>query len=130
MHAQIAHAAGTGQSETLEGSIMALRHDPGFIRNSWRVRTQTNKVATHFQHTLILLKFLRNDVAEDAAFLLFEVIASGSQLVEHTPRHESGRSELGGGMFEFLSSTGSVILEDADVLEASVALQVLNPMRD
>src|SRR5205809_5915390 len=105
---------------------MASGHDPGFIRNARCVWTEGNKVATHFQHTLVLLKFLRNDIAEDAAFLLLEVIASCSQLIEHAPRHKGGRRELGGGMFEFLSSTGSVIFEDADVLEASVALQVLN----
>src|SRR2546423_15682803 len=109
---------------------MASRHDPGFIGNPRRVGTQRNKVATHFQHTLVLLKFLRNDVAEDAAFLLLEVIAPSPQLIEHAARHESGRSELSGGMFEFLSSTGSVILEDADVLEASVPLQILNSVGD
>src|SRR5712692_2831649 len=107
---------------------MASRHDPGFIGNPRRVRAQGNKVATHFQHTLVLLKFLRNDVAEDAAFLLLEIIAPGSQLIEHSARHESGRSELSRGMFELLPSAGSVILEDADVLEASVAFQILNSM--
>src|SRR2546430_17165753 len=76
----------------------------------------------------ILLKFLRNDVAKNAAFLLLEVITSGSQLIEHATRHESGGSELGGWMFEFLPSTGSVNFEDADVLQASVALRGLNSM--
>ena len=32
-------------------------------------------------------------------------------------------------MLKFLSGIGSVILEDADVLEARIALQVLNAMR-
>src|SRR6476661_5798369 len=99
---------------------MALRHNPGFVGNARGVRAQRDKVTTHLQHTLVLAKFLRNDVAENAAFLLLEVIAPGAQLVEHTTRHESGRSELGCGMFEFLPGTGSVIFEDADVLEAPV----------
>ena len=107
---------------------MASRHDPGFIGNPRRVRAQGNKVASHFQHALILLQFLRNDVAEDTAFLLLEVIAAGSQLIEHAPRHEGGRGELGCRMFELLPSAGSVILEDADVFEASVAFQILNSM--
>src|SRR5437588_6040900 len=109
---------------------MASRHDPSLIGNPRRVRTESNKVAAHFQHALVLTKFMRNDVAEDAALLLLEIIASGSQLIEHATRHESGRSELSGRMFEFLPSTGSVILEDADVLEASIPFQILNSVGD
>ena len=108
---------------------MSTRKDPGFVGHPRRIRTQRNEIASHFDHPQVLLQFLGNNVAEHAAFLGLEVVAAGAQLVEHTPGHESGRSELRCGMLEFLAGIGSVILEDAYILEARVALQILDAMR-
>jgi len=77
----------------------------------------------------MLLQLLGDNVAEDAALLLFEVLAPGPQFVEHPARHKRGRGQLGVGVFELLAGAGSVVLEDADVFEAAVALQVLDALR-
>ena len=108
---------------------MGARQDPGFVGHARRVRAQRDEVAAQLDHAQVLLHFLRNDVAENAALLLLEVFAAGAQFVEHAAGHESGRGQLRSGMLELLSGAGSVILEDADVLEAPIALQVLNALR-
>ena len=58
-----------------------------------------------------------------------EVVAAGAQFIEHAARNKRGRGELRSGMLEFLPGIDSVILEDADVLEARIALEVLNALR-
>ena len=77
---------------------------------------------------MVLTFLLGEDVAEHAAFLGLEVIPSGAQFVKHSAWYESGRGELRSGMLEFLSRSHTVILEDADVLEARILLQILNAL--
>ena len=72
---------------------------------------------------------MRQNVAEDAALLALEVLASGAEFVEHTARHKNGCRQLGSGVVEFLPGCLAVILENADVLESAIALQILNPLR-
>ena len=61
--------AGPGKSEALERGFMGARKNPGLIGHARRVRTERDEVAAHFDDALVLLQFLGNDVAEDAAFL-------------------------------------------------------------
>ena len=53
--------------------------------------------------TLSLALLLSHDVAEDAAFLAGEILASGAQFVEHPAGNERGGGQLRGGMIEFLA---------------------------
>src|SRR5579859_2211098 len=128
--AQIRTQPGTIQSGPLEGSVVVARHDPGFIRNSGRVGTQSEVVAASFNDALGLPFLLLDDVAKHTAFLADEILASGPQLVEHAPRDKHGGGDLRRGMAEFLSSALAVILKQADVLDARIALEVKNALGD
>ena len=73
-HQDRAQAARTAEAEALESGIMSARKDPGFVGHARRIRTKRNEVAAHFEHPLVLLQLLGNNVAEDAAFFRFEVV--------------------------------------------------------
>src|SRR4051812_40967698 len=125
---QIEHGRGAAQSIALERSFVAARENPCFIRRSRRIGTKCHKIATHLDHALALLQFLRNDVTEDAAFLSLEVIPTSPQFIKHPSRHKSCRRKLRIWMLEFLSRVPPIILKDADVLEARITFQILNAM--
>src|SRR5208337_4383036 len=108
---------------------MAAGHDPGFVGDARSKGAEGQVVSANFDDAQALALLLRQNVAENAALLGFEIVASGAQFVEDAAWHESGCSELGRGMVELLSGSRSVILENADVLEAAVALQILDPLR-
>src|SRR5882762_3410700 len=107
---------------------MAARHDPSLVRHARSIRAESHVVSSRFDNAQVLTLLLRQNVAEDAALFALEVFASGAEFVEHTARHENGCRQLGSGVVEFLSGCLAVILENADVLEAAVALQILNPL--
>jgi hypothetical protein len=71
---------------------------------------------------------LRDDVAEDAAFFLLEVVASGAEFIEHTAWHKGRGSELRIRVIEFLPGVGPMVLEDAHVFEALIALEILDAL--
>src|SRR6266849_6635869 len=119
-----------GHTETLKGGFVDARNDPGFVRYAWGVRTERDKVTPHFDHPLVLLQLLGNDVAKDAAFFGFEIIPASAQFIEHPARYESVGRQLRCGMLEFLAGVGSMGFEDADVLETRIAFQILDAMRD
>ena len=54
---------------------------------------------------------------------------AGTQLVQNAAGHECGRGQLRSRVLELLSRADAVILKDADVLEASIAFQILNALR-
>src|SRR6202163_3008838 len=108
---------------------MAARHDPGLVRDTRSIRAEGHVVASRFDDAQVLTLLLRQNVAEDAALLALEVLASGAEFVEHTARHKNGCRQLGSGVVEFLPGCLAVILENADVLESAIALQILNPLR-
>ncbi len=122
---QAAHGAGA-QGRALEKGIVRAREDPGFVWNARSVGTGGEKVAARFDHAYRLLFLLRDDVAEDAALLLLEVLLAGAQLVEDAARDEGGGRQLRSRVIELLASGASEILVDGDVLEAAVALEVGN----
>ena len=67
-----------GKAETFESGFMSARNDPGFVRYAGRIGTQRDEIAPHFEDPLVLLQFLRNDIAEHAAFFGFEIVPSGA----------------------------------------------------
>src|SRR5579871_3776414 len=103
---------------------MIPRHDPGFIRHSRRIRTQSQIVSSSFDYTLGLAFFLVNDVAEHAALFAHEVFTSGAQFVENSARHEHGRGQLRRWMAELLSGAFPEILKQTDVLHPWIVFQV------
>src|SRR3954454_19148192 len=114
------------KSSAFEGSFVIARQDPGFIRDARCKRTQRQVVALRFDDALRLSLLLLNDVAEHATLLADEVLAPRPQLVKHSPRYEHSRSQLRSGMAEFLARILAIILEQADVLDAGIALQIEN----
>ena len=126
--AEVANATGLRETCALEGGVVHAWQDPGFVRHAGRVRTEGDVVATHFDDAQALPLFLPDDVAEHATFFLLVVVPAGTQFVQHTARDEGGGGELRRGMFEFLAGVDSEILEDADVLDARVALEILDPL--
>ena len=107
---------------------MIARQNPGFVGNARSVGAEREIVAAGFNHPQSLAFLLLNDVAEDTAFLADEIFASGAQLVEHAPRDEHGRGDLRRGMAEFLAGILAIVFEQADVLDARVALEVENAL--
>ncbi len=103
---------------------MIARQDPGFVGDAGRVGTHGDVVAADFDDALGLALFLLNDVAEDAALFADKIFAAGAQFVEHAAWDEHGRGNLRRGMGEFLPGVLAVVLEEADVLDARVALEV------
>ena len=87
------------------------------------------KVAAKLHHPQVLLHFLRNDVAEHATLFALKYSRAGAQFVEHAARHEGGCGKLRSRMLKLLPRAASVILEDADILEAPVAFKILNALR-
>jgi hypothetical protein len=71
---------------------------------------------------------LGKDVAEHASLFRLKVVAPGAKFVEHSAWDKRRRSELEVGMLEFLSRGGTVVFEDADVLETLVFLEILNAL--
>jgi len=82
------------QSSTLERSFMVAWHDPSFIRHARRIGTESNVVSPSLDYTLGLVLFLLDDVAEYAALLTDEVLATGTKFIEHAPRDKHGRGDL------------------------------------
>lgn len=105
---------------------MGAREDPGFIGDAGRVGAEGDVVAAHFDDAHVLTFFLGDDVAEDTALFALEVVAAGAELVEDAARNEGGGGQLRGGMEEFLAGAFSMIFKDTDVLEAAIALEVLD----
>src|SRR6266852_6695233 len=108
---------------------MAARHDPGFVRDARSIRAEGHVVSSRLDDAQVLALLLRQNVAEDAALFGLEVLASGAEFVKDTAWHKNGCRQLRSGVVKFLSRGLAVILENADVLEAAVALQILNPLR-
>src|ERR1039457_6541957 len=108
---------------------MAARHNPGFIRRARGLGGEGHLGSRGFPDAQVLPLLLRQNVAEDAALFTLEIVASGAELVKDAARHESGCRELRGRVLEFLAGSLAVVLENADVLEAAVALQILNSQR-
>ena len=116
------------EGEALKRGLVAAGQDPGLVGDAGSVGAKRGVVAAHFDHAHALAFLLRQDVAEHAALLLHEVVAPGAQFVEHAAGDEGGGGQLRAGMLEFLSGHGPVILKDADVLEAAVALEVVDAL--
>ncbi len=126
---EIAQRARPILGEALESRFVGAGQNPGFVRHAWSVRAKRDEIAASLQDTQVLLHLLRNDVAENAALFLLEVFAAGAQFIKHAAWDKGGRGELRSGVLELLPCAGAVVLENADVLEAPVALEVLNALR-
>src|SRR5260221_1144248 len=126
---QIHEAGVASQSGTLVSSIVGPGKNPGLIRHTRRVGTERDEIPADLDNPLVLPNLLVEDVAEYAALLSGEIVASSPKLIQHAPRHKRSCGQLRVRVFEFLCSPAAVILEHADVLEALVAFQILHPLR-
>src|SRR5260370_36068506 len=109
--------------------MVGARHDAGLVREGRSIRAEGHVVSSSFNDAQVLTFLLRQNVAEDAALFALEVLASGAEFVKDTAWHKNGRRQLGIRLVEFLSGCLAVFLDNADVLDAAVALQIMNPMR-
>src|SRR5215470_15072099 len=127
-NAEVGDHARPGQGGTLKGGIVGAGKNPRLVGNAGRIGTQSDEVAANLKHTLVLPLFLGEDVAENTALLLQEIVASRTEFIKHATRHERGGGDLRIGMFKFLACTGAMILEDTDVFKAPIAFQILDAM--
>ena len=128
--AEVVEASGARESGAFERGFVGSRQEPDFVGHARRVGADGNIVAAGFEDAEVLAFFLREDVAEHAAFFGLEVVASGSEFVEHAARNEGGGRQLKVGVIEFLSGGRAVVFKDADVFEALVFFEVLDALRD
>ena len=57
------------------------------------------------------------------------MLTGGTQFVQHAARNERGGDDLRRRVIELLAGVKTEVLEDTDVLEASIFLQVLDALR-
>ena len=112
------------QSSALEGRFVVARQNPGFVRNARSIGSEGDVVSASLDHAGGLALFLVENVAENAALLFRKIFPSRAQFVEHAPWHKHGGGNLRCGMAEFLPGVGTVVFEEADVLDARVALEI------
>ena len=112
----------------LEHVIVPAIEDPDFIRNARGVRAKRDIIALRVHDAFFLALFLFHDVAKNAALFFLVPFARGAQLVEKPSGHEGGGGNLRMSVRAFLAGEGTVILVDGDILEAAVALQILDAM--
>src|SRR5579862_217894 len=91
--AKVAQQAWAGDTHAFKRRFMGARQNPAFIGHTGRKRSERDKVTAYFDHPLVLLDFLGNNVAKDAAFFLLVVISSGAQFIKHASRHERSRGQ-------------------------------------
>src|SRR5512141_3054768 len=104
----------------LEMCAVRHRHDPRLIRNSRSIWTRGDVVSPDLNDAIALLYLLRQNVAKHATLFLCVVFAGCAQLVEHASWNERRSYDLRCRMIELLSAKRSVVLVNADVLEAMV----------
>src|SRR3984885_64241 len=121
---EVGAQSGLVQSGPFERRIVVARHNPGFIGNARGIGTQSEIVAASLEEARGLTFLLLNDVAKNSTFLADEVFPAGAQFIEHAPWNEHGRCNLGSRMAEFLPSALAVVLEQADIFDAGIALEV------
>src|SRR5258708_15677265 len=103
---------------------MVAGKNPGFVGDAGRIGTQRHIIAARLDDAQGLALLLLQNVAENAALLAYEVFAAGTQFVKHAPGNEHGGGHLGSGMAELLASVRTVVLEEADILDASIVLEI------
>src|SRR5579863_6929024 len=74
--------------------IMAARQNPSFKGHARSIRAEGDVVALRIDYALLLLFFLAQNVAKNAAVALAKPIARGAQFIKHAARNESGRGDL------------------------------------
>src|SRR5712671_4738709 len=103
---------------------MVAGKNPGFVGDAGRIGTQRHIIAARLDDAQGLALLLLQNVAEDAALLAYEVFAAGAQFVKHAPGNEHGGGHLGSGMAELLAGVRTVVFEEADILDASIVLEI------
>src|SRR5579862_1368105 len=116
------------QSSALEGSFVVPGQNPGLVRHARCIRADRQVIATSLDNALCLPLLLLNDVAENAALLANEVLASCAEFVENSTRNEHRRGDLRSRMAEILAGILAVIFEKAYVLDAGIAFEIENAL--
>src|SRR5712671_1798944 len=108
--AQISPQSRLRQSRALERGFVVARNDPGFVGDARGVRSERDVVSASFDYARGLALLLSENVTEDTTLFRLEILASRTQLVKHTARHEHGGRNLRGRVTEFLAGIWTVIL--------------------
>src|SRR5579863_1328293 len=127
---QIRQHVGAIESHALKSSLVRAWQNPGFVGDPRRIWAERDEITPRFKDAQFLLGLLRNDIAKDTSLFLLKIFAARAQFVENPPGNERCRRKLGRGMLELLPGGATVVLENADVFEAPIALQILNALRD
>src|SRR5579884_2149275 len=105
---------------------MPLGQNPGFEGEPRGVWRQGYKILVLSDYARTALGFLADDVAEDAALLVKEVLLGALELLNDLSRQNRQRDQLRVSVLQGSARGLSVILENQDVLEAAVFFQVQN----
>src|SRR5579883_3293345 len=99
---QVSDAGVAGSDALFKERLVAALHDPGLVWHTRRIWTQSDIIAPVLDNSYGLPLLLVQDVAEDASFLLQEVVLPGAQFVQDTPGDERGCRQFARRMIEVL----------------------------
>ena len=83
-----------GECVVFEGSVVGPRENPSLVRIARSISAGNHEISANFDDALSARGFLREDVAKNAAFLLFVVVKAGAQFVKDATGNERCRGEL------------------------------------
>src|ERR1041384_4657070 len=109
---------------------MLLRQNPRLKRKARRVWSQRQEVFVLIHNARSVINFLPDDVAENAALFVQEILLCALQFFDHVDRNNGQRDQLRMGVLERFTRSFTVVLENEDVLEPLVLLQVENTITE
>ena len=109
---------------------MLLGQDPGLEWETRRVGSEGEEVLVFRDHARAGFGFLPDDVAEYAALLVDVVLLGAFDLFGDVNGKNGQRDELRVRVLERGAGSLAVILEDEDVLEATIFLEIENTVAE
>ena len=105
---------------------MALGEDPGFKGKPRSIRGERQKIFVLSHDSNPVLHFLPDGVAEDTALFVDVILLGSLQFLHHVNGQNRQRDQLRVGVLERGAGCFSVVLEEQNVLEASIFLKIEN----
>ena len=109
---------------------MILGHDPRLEREARRKRRDGKEILVLRNDARGIVHFLADDVAENAALFVLEILLGPFQFFQRLLGDNGQRDHLRVRMLQRRSRRLAVIFEDQNVLESLVALQIDHPVAE
>jgi hypothetical protein len=117
-----------GRIHVLEAGMMGFGKDPGLKRKPGGEGSDGDERFIFGDHAVFLLKFLPNDIAENAPVFIVEIRLGSLNLFAHPPRDDGKGDDLRMGMFQRRPCCDAVVLKDKDISKTLVAPQIDDPI--